>query len=308
MKTERIFWGIILVFVGTIFLLENFDVIDFSWGYVWRFWPILLIITGVNILFSRYNNKTGAIIIGIVTIIGLGLMTYKGLERNPYGSEERWFDDSSTENLSSESTYTEDYEDRFTHAKLDISGGANYFESHQATERLFEAHLSETKNNYVLKKTDADSLVNLSFKSGGAKGFRFEEESFGKVKMMLSPLPIWDIHLKMGAGEANFDFKDFKVKKIDLKGGAAEFNLTLGDLMDTVNVNAETGIAAVKIKIPENVGCVIKNSSGLSSKHFEGFTEKGKGSYETPNFNTSAKKIYIVLKGGLSDLQVTRYD
>lgn len=306
MKTERIFWGIILVFVGTIFLLENFDVIDFSWGYVWRFWPILLIITGINILFSRYNNKTGAIIIGIVTIIGLGLMTYKGLERNPYNSEERWIDDS-TENLLNESTYTEEYEEQFKYAKLDISGGASHFEIHQAAEKLFEAHLSETKNNYILKKTNADSVVNLSFKSGGAKGFRFEEEGFGKVKMMLNTLPIWDVHLKMGAGKANFDFKDFKVKNIDLKGGAAEFNLTLGDLVDTVNVKAETGIAAVNIKIPENVGCMIKNSSGLSSKHFEGFTEIGKGNYETPNFNTSTKKIFIALKGGLSDLQVTRY-
>lgn len=307
MRTERIFWGIILIFVGGIFLLENFDVIDFSWGYIWRFWPILLIITGINILFSRYNSKIGAIIIGIVTIIGLGFMTYKGLERNPYGSEEHWFDDSSSENLLNESTYTEEYEDRFAYAKLDISGGASQFEINSSTEKLFEANLRETKNNYILKKTDYDSVVNLGLKSKVAKGFKFEDEGFGKVKMMLNTQPIWDIYLKMGAGEANFDFKDFKVKNIDLKGGAAEFNLTLGNLMDTVNVNAETGIAAVKIQIPENVGCMIKNSSGLSSKHFEGFTEKGKGNYETPNFNASAKKIYIVLKGGLSDLQVTRY-
>jgi len=308
MKTERIFWGIILIFVGVIFLLENFGIIDFSWGYVWRFWPILLIITGVNILFSRYNNKTGAIIIGIVTIIGLGLITYKGIERNPYASDEYWFDDNHMENLPNVSSYTEDYDEKFKHAKLEISGGASHFEINSSTDKLFEANLRETKNNYILKKTDYDSVVNLGFNSKGAKGFKFEEEGFGKVKIMLNTKPIWDVYLKMGAGEANFDLKEFKVENIDLKGGAAEFNLTLGDLADTVNVNAETGVASVNIKIPESVGCVIKNSSGLSSKHFEGFTETGKGSYETPNFKIATKKIYILLKGGLSDLQVSRYN
>ena len=308
MKTERIFWGIILVFVGSIFLLENFDIIDFSWGYVWRFWPLLLIITGINILFSRYNHKTGAIIIGIVTVIGLGLLAYKGIERNAVDSERRWFDEGDMENLPVESSYTEEFDEKFKYAKLEISGGASHFEINTTTEKLFEANLRETKNNYILKKTDYDSVVNLGLKSKGAKGFRFEEEGFGKVKMMLNTQPIWDIDLKMGAGEADFDLREFKVKSIDLKGGAAEFNLKLGGLADSVHVNAETGVAAVNIEIPESVGCMIKNSSGLSSKHFEGFTETGKGSYETPNFKNASKKIYIVLKGGLSDLQVSRYE
>ena len=68
MKADKIFWGLVFVFVGTIFLLENFDIIDFSWRYVWRFWPLLLIITGVNIVFANSQSRTGATIIGAITL------------------------------------------------------------------------------------------------------------------------------------------------------------------------------------------------------------------------------------------------
>src|SRR5690606_57803 len=130
------------------------------------------------------------------------------------------FDEEYIEGPSNTSTYKEDYDERYKYAKLEISGGASQFEIRSTTDNLFEANLKETKNNYILKKTDYDSLVNLGFSSKSSKGFKFEDKAFGKVEIMLNAKPFWDIQLKMGAGEANFDFKDFKVKNVDLKGDA----------------------------------------------------------------------------------------
>lgn len=41
-------WGVILVVLGLIFLLDNFNIISFD--YIWRFWPLTLIIIGYYIL------------------------------------------------------------------------------------------------------------------------------------------------------------------------------------------------------------------------------------------------------------------
>lgn len=309
MKAEKIFWGIILVFIGVIFLLENFDVIDFSWGHVWRFWPIILIISGVNILFSKYNNKAASIVIGIITIIGLGLLTYSGLQTNRYNSRqvfnEEWSDDSNSS--SSYSSYSEDYNEAIKYAKLEIAGGASSFEIDSVTQKLFEANI-EGSSNYILKNTLNDSVANLSFSSKGMKDLKLEENGLGEVKMLLNANPIWDIKLRMGAGEMDFDFEKYKVRNLDLKGGAAEFKLKLGALLDTVNVNVKTGLASVNIEVPEGVGCSIRSTSGLSSKEFGGFQEKGRGVFETSNFQTSPKKIFLVLNGGLSELKVKRYN
>lgn len=308
MKTERVFWGIILVFIGIIFLLENFGVIDFSWRYVWRFWPIILIISGVNILFSRYNNKVASIIVGFITLIGLGLLTYKGLETKHSNSREVFNEDWEENNSLGSSFFSEEFNEKNKFAKLEISGGASSFEIDSSTEKLFEANNEETNHNYSLRKTDYDSLVNLSFVSKGIKDLRIKENGLGEIKMKLNAQPIWDIKLNMGAGETDFDFEKFKIRTLNLKGGAAEFNLKLGSLLDTVNVSVETGLATVNIDVPEQVGCSIKSSSGLSAKDFEGFVDKGKGVYETDNFSNAKKKIYLVLKGGLSDLKVSRYN
>ena len=43
---DSLIWGVILIGVGGIFLLEQFhvDVLD----QVWRFWPVILIVWGAN--------------------------------------------------------------------------------------------------------------------------------------------------------------------------------------------------------------------------------------------------------------------
>jgi hypothetical protein len=46
---DSLIWGIILIVLGGIFLLEQFN-ID-VWDDIWRFWPVILIIWGANKLY-----------------------------------------------------------------------------------------------------------------------------------------------------------------------------------------------------------------------------------------------------------------
>lgn len=43
--------GIILIAIGLLFLANNFNL--FSWGYLWRLWPLILVAVGVTLLFPR---------------------------------------------------------------------------------------------------------------------------------------------------------------------------------------------------------------------------------------------------------------
>jgi hypothetical protein len=315
MKADKLFWGLIFVFVGTIFLLENFDIIDFSWRYIWHFWPLLLIITGVNIVFANSKSKSGAIIIGVITLLALSFLTFKGLEQRTSESR-RWSwnwdsdeDEEETDKDSSNfSTYSEDYSSNYKEATLNVYGAASTFEIETGADKLFESEIKETSNRYFLKKTETDSSVVLEFRTKNENtNFNFKNDEYSKVRMKINDNPIWDINLKMGAGKIDFDFSKNKVKNVSLKGGAAEFNVKLGDLYNDVDLTAETGVAEIKIAIPKNSGCKIKTQTGLSSKDFQGFTKNSDGTYETENFKTSPNKINILLKGGLSDFEVTRY-
>lgn len=49
--SQRVGWGIFLIFAGAIFLLNTFDVLPWNiWQDVVRFWPFLLILSGLQII------------------------------------------------------------------------------------------------------------------------------------------------------------------------------------------------------------------------------------------------------------------
>ena len=81
MKLDRVIWGVVLLFIGGVLLLNNFNVIEFYWSNVWKFWPIFLIILGVNILFNKNNSQTGNIISLAIVVITLSFLFVKGQEK-----------------------------------------------------------------------------------------------------------------------------------------------------------------------------------------------------------------------------------
>ncbi len=73
----RIFWGIILVIVGILFLLEQMHQADASY-ILGHYWPVILIVIGLWIIVtSEFRNSLGGIILvamgGIFLLINLGI-------------------------------------------------------------------------------------------------------------------------------------------------------------------------------------------------------------------------------------------
>ena len=85
---DSLVWGIILIVVGAIFLLEQFDIDVFD--QVWRFWPVILIVWGANKLYlglketeraPRRPARTKAMkfkeVLLVVVLILAGLVFYQ---------------------------------------------------------------------------------------------------------------------------------------------------------------------------------------------------------------------------------------
>ncbi|HVP90088.1 MAG TPA: DUF5668 domain-containing protein [Terriglobales bacterium] len=52
-----VFWGIILIVIGVLAILANFDVIN--WDDLWRFSPVLFIVLGAWLVFRSAPKKNG---------------------------------------------------------------------------------------------------------------------------------------------------------------------------------------------------------------------------------------------------------
>lgn len=321
MKFDKIIWGVLLLFIGGVLLLDNFNVIEFYWRNVWSFWPVFLIILGINILFNRNDSQTGSVISLGILIVALCFLFVRGQERPTRGF---WWNHSndhvSIDLDDNDDDHNGDYSklhfseplvsgDTAKKTVLNISGGGTTFELKGETDSLFTADVKRRFGNFSLTKTTSDSVNNLVFRTHDKD--KKQRWSFGdggnSVNVYLNTAPTWEMDLNMGAGEIDFDLSKYKVRTLNFDGGAAELKIKLGDLLPITDVNVKTGVADVKVRVPQGSGCRIKTKTGLSSRDFTGFTKISDGVYETPNYQSSTKKIFINFDGGLSSFEVDRY-
>lgn len=197
MKLDRIMWGIILLFIGGVLLLENFGIINFYWWSVWRFWPIFLIIAGVNILFNRNKSQIGSIVSIIVLLITLVLLFFKGQEVPAHKkrvSTEQRIDggDGDMEDVV-EQTFSQPYTDSVpARTVLNISGGGTSFDLKGHTDSLISATVQRRGGAFSLKNEFADSVRTLSFKMKGNSSWNVGDGG-NNVDLMLNTLPVWEI-------------------------------------------------------------------------------------------------------------------
>ncbi len=316
MKLDRIMWGIILLFVGGVLLLENFNVIQFYWTSIWRFWPVFLIIAGINILFNRRQSQLGTIISIGVLVVMLSFLFYKGQQppehRNWISDNFRGHVDINDDRDDNADMQTLHFSEPFNidstkQVVFNVSGGGTSFDLQGPTDSLISADVNGRRGNYSLKKEITDSNQTISFKMQDRKGKWSMGEGGNDVSFKLNQTPVWTINMSMGAGEVDFDLSNYKVRTFRFDGGAAALDITMGELLPITDVIVKTGVADVKLKIPTNSGCRIRSKTGLSSKDFSGFTKVSNDTYETPNFKSSTKKIFVSFDGGLSNFEVNRY-
>ena len=308
MKTEKVIWGLVLVSAGIIALLDNVGLIDFRWGSLWHYWPVFLILAGINMVFARNSSRTGGIVAIVSTTVVLGFLVFAGLTYP--GDENRWHfngDRVGREHRPTEYNFIEAFTAGTRRAELNISGGATSYKIEETTSDLIDARVKQVEGRYSLKKTSRDSVEVLNFSMNERHGEWDMDEDNNEVKLKLNSTPLWDINVKIGAGETDFDLTHFKVQNLTFGGGAASFRAKLGEPESLTNVSVKSGVSDINISVPESVGCQIIIRSGLSSEDFNGFTKQADGTYVTSNFSSSPKKIIINLNGGLSNFEVNRY-
>ena len=103
------------------------------------------------------------------------------------------------------------------------------------------------------------------------------------------------------------DLSQYKVSKFNLETGATTTDVKFGDKLETIKANIEMGAATLKIRIPEETGCLIKGDMVLVVKNLDGFNKIDKKRYQSLNFENSKNRIFINIDGGISTLKVVRY-
>ena len=266
-KQNNLFLGGLLVAFGSLFLAYNYDLFDFDYSFrqIARFWPVLLILGGIAVLLNErrsiYNPVT-ALMVAFAIPLGIYSFASSGVEKiktelndelNFDFEQEDWKDELKDEfgQEHIEQDFSIPLELEVTEAKLKISGGAGEFDLKKSEEFLFEAKTSLDFGGYKMSEEKTGNSHDIEFEMKGKKGnFNMGEHKKNEVILGLSTKPVWDIELGIGAGELDFDLSDFNVKNLDIKTGAADIDVKLGELNQNTEVKVESGVASVSLEIP----------------------------------------------------------
>ena len=305
MSYRKIFWGVLLVLIGVLFILKNTGVLFFNWHTIWNLWPVILILWGISLIPVKDWVKA---VLSIATII----ITFFAVQQ--YGKNDNWNwhfnynDDKDNTEMNDSGPITqnlsEDMDSLVKYATLDLNIGVGDFTIKDTTNKLIMLDRTGSQGRYSMTSEDVDSMRRIKLSLDKAE---FRGEVKNKVEMKLNAYPIWDLELNVGAAEVNFDLSPFKTRKVNIQGGASDVEVKLGSLYPESNVDIEAGAASITVKIPKDAGCEITTNTFLASKNFNGFNKIDSHHYQTAGFATAAKKIHINMQAGMASIDVIRY-
>ncbi|GAB3936224.1 LiaI-LiaF-like domain-containing protein [Larkinella terrae] len=335
MKRSGLFWGIALMTLGVLFLARNYGWFYIDWSFFSRFWPVLVILAGLNLMFARRNAAAGlvtTVLLAVsVPLAFFAMFHHNGWngrwdnDRYEYHSNQDDDDDDDSDHNRNDNDDDDDHDnDRpkvqtshiaepmdaiIDQANLKFESGAGRFYIGAPSDSLIEAdtRMSVSKYSMSVNRSNESRSADIDLKLDDDEIDLKSGELVNLVDLRLNPKPSWAFDFGIGAGQADFDLSPYSVRSVKLGAGAADIELKLGDRAPQSDIRIESGVTSVTLKIPKTVGCQVETEGALTVKKFDGFDEIGGGIYQTPGYAASPKKITVHYQGGVSRFKIERY-
>lgn len=319
MENRNIFWGVLLVAIGSLFILDNMDLLNFSFSALFDLWPLLLVGWGISMLPTKPIIKTTISIAIVIFALAYAATSDKnfwwenqGFE-NLHGLHFNVNDDHDDEDISQEDetyfTYNFDQEmdSVITHAKLTMDVAAGKFRINEPeNEHLisFNAYSNIGSYNSNMVSNGHQAEINISMENNHSieKG-----TNRNRANIKLNPEIIWELDFNVGAADFKGDLRKFKVSEIDIDGGASSVKLSLSDLQEYTYIKIDAAAASIQLRIPQDAACKVSSDSFLVDMDLTGFSKNKDGDYISGDYENNPQKINVDIDAALSKLRIERY-
>lgn len=313
MRADKLFWGLLLILLGSLFMLENLGYLSFSFSGIWRFWPVLLIYWGFSALLKPKNGGLHPVLVGIQILLLVMVLYYVIQPKDSPNKWQNWGWDKNEKSAErraeiKEYDFSEAYDKNIQTAAFSLEFGAGSVSLEAGDDQLVSALANSNFGGYAFEseKKAGETQVRMEYNN---KKIRLKDsDGFeNKLDLQLHASPVWKIEMDMGATNATFDLSKLKIAEMEIDCGAADVDLKLGNPVGEKSIlKINSGVANIDISLPKDAACEIISNGALSSKEFEGFTEVSSGIYQTPGFKTAKNSWLISLETGLSNINIRR--
>lgn len=305
MRNKNLGFGVFLLSIGILWLLFNFDILDWSvLSSVFTLWPLLLVMVGVNIIF-RNNQIIKAVtwIMFLAVVILFGYFNQGSGGWRQYSDEWRQYAEKSVEETGNGNISVEK-EEGIKNGKVKLDLGGVRLKVGSESTKLLDALVTNTETKHSIQYSNGGETADIRFyrnKTGVFSGEKFNED----FRLNLNRDVVWDLDVKIGAANGTLDLSDLKVKDLDIDTGAVNLELVFGANIESSKVKLDSGASKISVSLPEEIGVKVKFDAGLSKNNFKELGWEKQGNYYTsPNYDQAAKKIDFDVDMGVGQFEV----
>jgi Domain of unknown function (DUF5668) len=298
-----VFWPLLLIALGLIFLLQNFGFISgVSWLAVASLWPLLLVLIGLDIAFARrWPLPTLAVEIAVIAA-GLALVAYSpNLSPGVFafgGGDGTGETDVSVARGA-------------TQLNLTLNGGAthSYHVTGGATQ-LVEAHSANPDLRLRTSGTSQRADVRIDQTSNGF----LHPVGAGDIEIRVASDVTTSLTVNVGAGDFDVDLTDVRISDARVNVGASSLRFVLPKPSGDVAIRMNGGASNIVIVVPEGVEARVATTGGLLSLRSDN-TRLGSGggiggcvacgtSVETSGYGSAHDRVTFTISAGASSIVV----
>jgi len=148
---------------------------------------------------------------------------------------------------------------------------------------------------------DGQALVRITQPNLGHRTIR--DDARANWTLSISDDVPTQIAIDMGVGKSHIDLGDAMVERLDVEVGVCELTIDAGSVRHDLTMDIDSGVGAVTIHVPDDIGVHVECDRGVGSFHHVGLTQ-AHGGYVNAAYGESESLITIHVDSGVGGVTV----
>ncbi len=288
--------ALLFITVGSIILLNNLGYLAWDiWGMLFRYWPVLIIVIGTDIILGRYLRSPWAAAIGLVLVVFIvgGIIWYAGT--NPVAGRTV---DMQTVQLPLE---------QIKQADIVLSPAVGIVTVHQTSDPAVLV-----KGNF--EKTESDKVEEISSVQNQSAAYTLRSRgTFSYPWITDRNAATWDIQLtqaipvsldfKLGVGEGNLSLTNIQLEHLNVTTAIGKTTVRLPD-GGSYDAVIELAIGETILQVPANLPVRINASHGMSGFEVRGDLIKNGDILTTRSYAAATDRVEVRINQAIGNLVI----
>lgn len=299
-RSPGISGAVILIGLGVALLLDNLGVVSISWLEVIRYWPVLLILGGIDLLFGS-RSIWGSIVAGIIAVIAIGAILFFSWGAGPgltVGASGSMISGDIQQALGDAASLDVRLDIGASKTRIGVlNGGSDAVTGSYTTDSRFGI-----ASTYEMQ--GGTGLLTIT-QSGENANFPNPAPYVGDLDIALSNAVPVKIDVNAGVGEVSLDLTGLTLTSLAIDAGVGETTVVLPAAGDySVDINA--GVGTVNITLPSGVEARVTFDGGLSGLDVDNRFEKvSDGVWQTAGYSGSGSAVEINIDSGVGSVSIS---